>query len=43
MFKSAETLGGAILFFDELDALGGNRERGDVHEVSRRMLSVMLR
>jgi ATP-dependent 26S proteasome regulatory subunit len=43
VFKSAETLGGAILFFDELDALGGNRERGDVHEVSRRMLSVMLR
>ena len=43
MFKSAETLGGAILFFDELDALGGNRERGDVHEVSRRILSVMLR
>ena len=43
MFKAAEALGGAILFFDELDALGGNRESGDIHEVSRRMLSVMLR
>ena len=43
VFKSAEAMGGAILFFDELDALGGNRERGDVHEASRRVLSVMLR
>lgn len=38
VFKAAEALGGAIVFFDELDALGGNRERGDLHEASRRML-----
>ncbi|GAX83606.1 hypothetical protein CEUSTIGMA_g11031.t1 [Chlamydomonas eustigma] len=43
VFKAAEALGGAIIFFDELDSLGGNREGGDIHEVSRRMLSVMLR
>ncbi len=43
VFKAAEALGGAIVFFDELDSLGGNRERGDVHEASRRMLSVLLR
>lgn len=36
VFKSAEALGGAIVFFDELDSLGGNRERGDVHEVCER-------
>ncbi|KAG1674686.1 hypothetical protein FOA52_007210 [Chlamydomonas sp. UWO 241] len=43
VFKAAEALGGAIVFFDELDSLGGNRARGDVHEASRRMLSVLLR
>ena len=43
MFKAAEALGGAILFFDELDALGGTRADGNIHEVSRRMLSVLLR
>eukprot|EP00983_Pelagomonas_calceolata_P115655 1160222-Pelagomonas_calceolata.AAC.4 len=28
---------------DELDSLGGSRERGDMHEASRRLLSVLLR
>jgi len=28
---------------DELDALGGSRDRGDMHEASRRLLSVLLR
>lgn len=28
---------------DELDSLGGSRERGDLHEASRRLLSVLLR
>jgi len=43
VFKAAEALGGAIIFFDELDSLGGSRERGDLHEASRRLLSVLLR
>ncbi|PNW70589.1 hypothetical protein CHLRE_17g726150v5 [Chlamydomonas reinhardtii] len=43
VFKAAEALGGAIIFLDELDALGGNREEGGMHEVSRRLLSVLLR
>ncbi|KXZ51704.1 hypothetical protein GPECTOR_11g153 [Gonium pectorale] len=42
VFKAAEAMGGAIVFLDELDALGGNRE-GGLHEVSRRLLSVLLR
>lgn len=42
VFKAAEALGGAIIFLDELDALGGSRE-GDIHEASRRVLSVLLR
>ncbi|KAF5829606.1 P-loop containing nucleoside triphosphate hydrolase protein [Dunaliella salina] len=43
VFKAAEALGGAIIFIDELDSLGGSRERGDMHEASRRLLSVLLR
>ncbi|GLI66086.1 hypothetical protein VaNZ11_009808 [Volvox africanus] len=43
VFKAAEAMGGAIIFLDELDALGGNRESGDVSEPSRRVLSVLLR
>lgn len=43
MFNAAKDLGGAIIFIDELDALGGSRERGDLHEASRRLLSVLLR
>ena len=43
IFRASEELGGAILFFDELDALGGNRGSGEIHEASRRVLSVMLR
>ncbi|GLC34025.1 hypothetical protein PLESTM_000145300 [Pleodorina starrii] len=43
VFKAAEAMGGAIIFLDELDALGGNREGGGLHEVSRRLLSVLLR
>lgn len=31
-----------ILFLDELDALGGSRD-SDMHEASRRVLSVLLR
>ncbi len=43
MFNAAKDLGGAIIFIDELDALGGSRERGDLHEASRRLLSVLLK
>jgi len=43
VFSAANDLGGAIIFIDELDSLGGSRERGDMHEASRRMLSVLLR
>ncbi len=28
VFNAAEAMGGAIIFFDELDALGSNREVG---------------
>lgn len=34
--------GGSIIFIDEIDALAGNRENSDMHEVSRRVLSIML-
>eukprot|EP01024_Parvocaulis_polyphysoides_P026406 TRINITY_DN24073_c0_g2_i2.p1 TRINITY_DN24073_c0_g2~~TRINITY_DN24073_c0_g2_i2.p1 ORF type:complete len:219 (-),score=39.31 TRINITY_DN24073_c0_g2_i2:369-941(-) len=42
VFKFAENLGGAIIFFDEIDSLAGNRAEG-MHEASRRVLSVLLR
>eukprot|EP01025_Chloroclados_australasicus_P065208 TRINITY_DN885_c0_g1_i1.p1 TRINITY_DN885_c0_g1~~TRINITY_DN885_c0_g1_i1.p1 ORF type:complete len:706 (-),score=89.64 TRINITY_DN885_c0_g1_i1:355-2406(-) len=42
VFKFAENLGGAIIFFDEIDSLAGSRGEG-MHEASRRVLSVLLR
>jgi hypothetical protein len=42
VFRSAEALGGAIIFLDELDSLATSRD-GDMHEVTRRLLSVLLR
>lgn len=41
-FKSAEKLGGSIIFFDEIETLGTKRN-DDMHEASRRLLSVLLR
>ncbi|CAG9464791.1 unnamed protein product [Pedinophyceae sp. YPF-701] len=42
VFDAAETLGGALIFLDEVDALAV--ARGDeTHEVSRRLLGVLLR
>jgi len=43
VFKAAQKLGGCIIFLDELDSLGANRENADSHEASRRLLSVLLR
>ena len=42
LLDGAEALGPSVLFLDELDALAGSRER-EMHEASRRMLSVLLR
>ncbi|KAF6003561.1 hypothetical protein F1559_002644 [Cyanidiococcus yangmingshanensis] len=43
IFDLALELGGAILFIDEVDALGTSRDRGEIHEATRRTLSVLLR
>lgn len=42
VFEKAEELGGAIIFIDEIDALGVSRDSGEMHEASRRVLSVLL-
>lgn len=41
-FKLADQLEGTILFFDEIETLGGKRN-DEMHEASRRLLSVLLR
>ena len=48
VFNAASELGGAIIFLDEIDALATSREGstsdgGGIHEVTRRLLSVLLR
>ena len=46
VFALAEQVGrgeGVLLFLDEVEALGMSRDRGEVHEASRRLLSVLLR
>jgi SpoVK/Ycf46/Vps4 family AAA+-type ATPase len=42
IFDAAKTLGKAIIFIDEIDAIAGSREK-DMHEASRRILSTLLR
>ncbi|KAI8472467.1 MAG: P-loop containing nucleoside triphosphate hydrolase protein [Monoraphidium minutum] len=42
VFKAARAMGGCMLFLDELDAFASSRDR-QLHEVSRRLLSVLLR
>lgn len=43
IFEACNKLDGAILFIDEIDALATDRgSTGGIHEVSRRMLSVLL-
>ncbi|CAI9086846.1 OLC1v1020766C1 [Oldenlandia corymbosa var. corymbosa] len=34
---------GAIIFLDEVDSLGGSRNKGMTHETTRRILSILLR
>lgn len=42
VFKASQQLDGAIVFFDEIDALATSRE-GDMHEATRKLLGVLLR
>jgi len=42
VLKAASELGFALIFLDEVDALGASRDNG-IHEASRKMLSVLLR
>ncbi|MDY6934096.1 MAG: ATP-binding protein [Spirochaetota bacterium] len=42
IFDIAEEIGGAILFFDEIDSLAGSRDQ-NMFEATRRVLSVLLR
>lgn len=42
MLQICDTMGGAIIFLDEVDALAGKRN-DDMHEASRRLLGVLLR
>ncbi|KAF1331999.1 Aaa-type atpase family protein, partial [Globisporangium splendens] len=42
IFDACEKLDGAIIFIDEIDALAGDRSGGQMHEASRRILSVLL-
>uniref|UniRef100_A0A7S2RX34 AAA+ ATPase domain-containing protein n=1 Tax=Rhizochromulina marina TaxID=1034831 RepID=A0A7S2RX34_9STRA len=41
MFDACEALG-AVVFIDEVDALATSRDSGDMHEATRRILSVLL-
>lgn len=42
IFDLCEDIGGAILFFDEIDSLAGSRDQ-NMFEATRRVLSVLLR
>lgn len=42
IFEACREMGNSLLFLDELDSLGISRE-GNIHEASRRVLSVLLR
>jgi len=42
VFDTCDQLGGAIIFIDEIDALATSRDTGQMHEATRRVLSVIL-
>jgi SpoVK/Ycf46/Vps4 family AAA+-type ATPase len=43
LFEKCAQLGKAIIFIDEIDALGSSRETDQLHEASRRIVSTLLR
>ncbi|MCP4523713.1 MAG: AAA family ATPase, partial [Candidatus Gracilibacteria bacterium] len=43
IFEKTSLLGKAIIFIDEIDALAVARNCSETHEVSRRLVSVLLR
>lgn len=43
IFDAAGKLERSIVFLDEIDAFAGSRETGNMHEATRRLLSVLLR
>ncbi|MBL9103692.1 MAG: ATP-binding protein [Myxococcales bacterium] len=43
IFTTAGKLERSIVFLDEIDAFAGSRETGNMHEATRRLLSVLLR
>jgi hypothetical protein len=42
IFDACDQLDGAVIFIDEVDALASSRDRSEMHEATRRMLSVIL-
>jgi len=42
IFDACDALGGAVIFIDEIDALVGSRDNSQMHEATRRILSVIL-
>ncbi|CAM9690633.1 unnamed protein product, partial [Phaeothamnion confervicola] len=42
IFEACDEIGGAIIFIDEIDALATSRSSGNMHEATRRVLSVLL-
>lgn len=42
IFDACDEMGGAIIFIDEVDALAGSRSKCNMHEATRRILSVIL-
>lgn len=43
IFDAAARLEKSIVFLDEIDAFAGSRDKGQMHEATRRLLSVLLR
>src|SRR6185436_16113262 len=43
IFDVAGTLGKSVVFLDEIDGFAGSRDKGEMPEYTRRILSVMLR